>query len=119
MNIQFMTKENNGVPTGEFDWTGEERCKFIPDFDEMVKNASCEEEAEAVKKVQTMLNDGIFDGFTFEIVYMAYAKKVDFFTGETKMEWQMMQHPWYRNAEDGTQWTKEEMMDDIKRCEEA
>ena len=115
MNIQFMTKEKNGVPTGKFDWRGEERCRFIPDFDEMVKNASCEAEADAVKEVQTLLNDGLFDGFTFEIVYMAYAKSVDFVTGESKMKWQMMQHPWYR-THDGIYATQDEMINDITSC---
>lgn len=117
MNIQFMTKEKNGVPTGEFDWRGEERCRFIPDFEEMIKNASCEDEANAIRETQEWLNKGLFDGFTFEIVFMAYAKAVDFRTGKSTMKWQMMQHPWYR-SELGVYETKERMIEDVKRIVE-
>ena len=119
MNIQFMTKEKNGVPTGKIDWRGEEVFKFVPDFEEMIKNASCEEEAKAIRDTQEWLNKGIFDGFTFEIVFMAYARDIDFETGASTMKWQMMQHPWYR-SEFGVYETKERMMDDIARViEEA
>lgn len=119
MNIQFMTKEANGIPTGEFNWKGEENFLYVPNFEELVKNASCEEEIEAIRKAEEMLKDGrVFKGFTFQIVYMSYEKslKQDFKTGKCEwvMKWQMMQHPWYRTL-DGVYKSKEEMIEEIEK----
>lgn len=119
MNIQFMTAEKNGIPTGEKDWRGEERYKYIPDFKELISNASCEEEVEAICKVREMIQKKLFDGFTFEIVFTAYRDEWDFTEGHTgRKTWQLLQHPWYR-SEDGVYKTKEEMLEDIEMCMKA
>lgn len=116
MNIQFMT-EKNGIPTGEFDWLGRERLKYVPDFEELVKNASCEEEIEAIRECEERIHDKFFDGFAFSIVYTDYAKTLylDKQTGKTEMgyKWQVMQHPWYEE-EDGRKVSKERMLEDIE-----
>ena len=114
MNIQFMTKENNGVYVKD-NWTGRPTLNFIPDFDEMIKNASCEEEADKIREIKERHEnnkDGLFSGFAFPIVYMTYKKEWDCFKGWTgKKTWQMMQHPWYHGC------TKEEMLQEILEME--
>ena len=115
MNIQFMTAERNGIPTGEVDWKGEPQYRYIPDFDEMIAGASCEEEADAIREVRDMVNDPkhIFDGFTFEIVFMESGPEWDSRKRCTVRKWQMLQHPWYR-THGGIYSTKQQMIDTIK-----
>ena len=111
MNIQFMTAERNGIPTGEKNWNGEPKYKYIPDYDDMIANASCKEEAEAINEARkTMERFG--EGFAFEIVYTAIAPHVDFYTGERSDRWEVLQHPWYR-TENGY-YSKESMIKDIE-----
>lgn len=112
MNIYFMDKEHNGVPTPEVDWRGETRYKYIPNFDLMLTRASCEEEAEAIKETRRYLEEGIFDGFNFEIVYMDYCMGYNYEENKWEMKWQMLQHPWYNNL------TKEGMVKEIEACAE-
>lgn len=109
MNIQFMTAEKNGVPTGEKDWRGEPRYRYTPDYAEMISHASCEEEIEAIKEAERVMKNG---GFTFEIVFTAKALSIDPHTYESKIKWQVLQHPWYRN--NGIYTSKEEMLKDIE-----
>lgn len=116
MNIQFMTKENAVKAIDS--WTGKETLKYIPDFDELVKNASCEEEVKAIRETEEHFRCSPTLAFTFEIVYMDYAKAL-VYNKETRkqewvMKWQMMQHPWYRSL-DGVYATKEEMIEEIER----
>lgn len=119
MNIQFMTDEANGIPTGKIDWNGDAEYRYIPNFDEMKKNASCEEEIEAIEKVQEMIDSGFFNGFAYEIVYtdLIDAIRQD---GNGKIqvvkEWQMLQHPWYRHYEGRKRVfdSKEKMIADIE-----
>lgn len=113
LNVQFMTNEKNGVPTGEVDWRGDQIYRYIPDLDEMIRNASCEEEVEAIKEVEEGLKDGWFDGFHFEIVYTAYDMAFDSMTGKFVKKWQVMQHPWYRD-QNGVYRSREEMLKDIE-----
>ena len=119
MNIQFMTKEANGIPTGEFDWKGEEKFVYVPNFDELVKNASCEDEIKAIRETEEIMKSGksIYKGFAFEIVYMVYTKtfvmNLETKKYESVMEWQMMQHPWIRTFE-GVYHTKEQMIEEIE-----
>jgi hypothetical protein len=47
-----MTKEANGIPTGRFNWKGEEEFVYVPNFDELVKNASCEEEIKRIREIE-------------------------------------------------------------------
>lgn len=118
LNIQFMTAEKNGVKTGEVDSKGNPKYMYVPDFDEMIKNACCEEEIRAIKDTREMLNKRWFDGFTFQIVYTDYATAsvFDHKTGETtfKKKWQVMQFPWYRTYE-GVYTSKETMIAEIKQ----
>ena len=97
MNIQFMT-EANAISVKD-DWTGKNKTAYVPNFDELVKNASCEEEVKAIRETETRMTSGksIFKGFAFPIVYMAYADTL-VFDKETRKQhwekkWQMMQHP--------------------------
>lgn len=113
MNIQFMTREQNGIPTGGTDWRGKERCKYIPNFTLMMMNARCKEERKAIQEVRDHVENGLFDGFTFEIVFMTKAQRIDFKTGESRCEWQMFQHPWYEDGETGIKVSKAEMLKDI------
>lgn len=115
MNIQFMTAERNGIPTGEVNWKGEPQYRYMPDFDEMIAGASCKEEADAIREVRDMANDPrhIFDGFSFEIVFMVNAPGWDPHKGRTAKKWQMYQHPWYRTY-DGIYHTEEQMRDIIE-----
>ena len=117
MNIQFMTKEN--AVTVKDGWTGKDTFVYVPNFDELVKNASCEEEIKAIRETEARVNSGksIFKGFTFQIVYMAYAKTLEY-NKETKkqewvMKWQMMQHPWHETVY-GVKDTKEQMIAKIE-----
>lgn len=116
-NIQFMTKEN--AITVKDSWTGKDVLRYIPNFDELVKNASCEEEVEAIREIEERFNKNPeMYAFVFEIVYMSYEKAL-VMNWETKkqewvMKWQMMQHPWYR-TEDNVYATKEEMIEEIER----
>ena len=119
MNIQFMTEEN--AVTVKDSWTGEDKKVYVPNFDELVKNASCEEEVVKIREVEErMKNDkrGLFKGFAFQIVFMSYEKtlKQDLKTGKIEwvMEWQMLQHPWYRTL-DNVFATKEEMIAKIEK----
>lgn len=118
MNIQFMTKEN--AITVKDNWTGEDKLVYIPNFDELVKNASCEEEIKAIREIEERMKSGnaVFQGFAFEIVYMVYTKALVWDSEtkkqEWKMKWQMMQHPWIRTF-DGVYNTKEQMIEEIER----
>lgn len=117
LNIQFMTKEN--AITVKDNWSGKDTLVYVPNFDELVKNSSCEEEIKAIREIEERMNSGksIFKGFAFEIVYMVYEKALvmDWETKkqEWKMKWQMMQHPWIRSF-DGVYATKEEMIEEIE-----
>lgn len=118
MNIQFMTKEN--AITVKDSWTGKDKLVYVPNFEELVKNASCEEEIKAIKEIEERIKSGksFFQGFAFEIVYMAYEKALEM-NWETKkqewvMKWQMMQHPWIRTW-DNVYASKEQMIEEIER----
>lgn len=117
LNIQFMTEEN--AITVKDNWTGKDTFAYVPNFDELVKNASCEEEIKAIREIEERMKSGksILKGFAFEIVYMAY-EKAFVYNKETKkqewvMKWQMMQHPWIRTW-DGVYNTKEQMIEEIE-----
>lgn len=113
MNIQFMTDEKNGVPRGTKDWKGRDEYYYVPDFDEMIRNARCPEEVEAINDARDMIeNKRIFEGFTFRIVFMAKVPGHNFKTGEWGVCWQMLQHPWYEI--DGVRMSKEYMLKDIE-----
>lgn len=115
MNIQFMTEKN--AITVKDSWTGKDTLAYVPNFDELVKNASCEEEVKAIREIEERFNKNPkFYAFAFEIVYMVYEKAL-VMNRETKkqewvMKWQMMQHPWIRTA-DGVYASKEEMIQKI------
>ena len=109
MNIQFMTAKENGIPTGETNWKGEPRYRYIPNFGKMIENATCDEEIEAIENVREMIERRVFDGFAFEVVYTAVADHCDFNTGKFSKTWQVLQHPWY----DGK--SEEEMLEEIKK----
>lgn len=113
MNIQFMTKEN--AITVKDNLTGEDKLVYIPNFEELIANASCEEEIEAIREVEERMNSDkwFLKGFTFEIVYTKYEKTYDPFTHKWGMKWQIMQHPWYRTYE-GVYHTKEQMIEIIE-----
>lgn len=118
LNIQFMTEEN--AITVKDNWTRKDTLVYVPNFDELVKNASCEEEIKAIREVEERMKSGksICKGFAFEIVYMVYEKAL-VMNWETKkqewvMKWQMMQHPWIRTW-DGVYNTKEQMIEEIER----
>lgn len=96
MNIQFMTAEKNGIPTGETDWKGNPQYRYMPDFEQMIANASCEEEAEAIRETERLLKK--WDtAFTFEIVYTVNKPAWNPTKGFAENKWQMYQHPWYRD----------------------
>lgn len=84
-----------------------------------MRNASCQEEIDAIRETEAMLNNekSYFKGFLFQIVYMVYAKALEYDSKTHKQEWvekwQMYQHPWIRNH-DGVYKTKEEMIHQIK-----
>lgn len=93
-NIQFMTDANR-VATGE-KRNGEDVYRYIPNFAEMFRNASCPEEKEAIRDVMKMFGEGLLDGFAFEVVFMVYAEHWNCLEGKFDgMKWQMFQHPWY------------------------
>ena len=104
LNIQFMTEEN--AVTVKDSWTGKDTLVYVPNFDELVKNASCEEEIKAIRATEERMKSGksIFKGFAYQIVYMAYETALLFDKETGKQEWgkkwQMMQHPWIRTAHD-------------------
>lgn len=117
MNIQFMTEEN--AITVKDTWTGKDTKVYVPNFEELVKNASCEEEIKAIREAEARHKSekGLFRGFAFQIVYMIY-KETLVYNKETKKQewkkkWQMMQHPWYRSC-DGVYFTKEQMIEAIE-----
>lgn len=115
MNIQFMTKEN--AITVKNIW-GENETVYVPNFDELRKNASCKEEIEAINDTEKYIKKSkFFKGFAFEIVYMSYEKALNYDNKTGKQEWvtkwQMMQHPWVRDVY-GVHTTKEEMIKDIE-----
>ena len=117
MNIQFMTKRN--AITVKDDFTGEDKIVYVPDFEKLIANASCEEEIEAIKKVEEIMTSdkSVFKGFTFEIVYMEYRKTLNLSTCKWETKWQMYQHPWYRTHE-GVYHTKEQMIEIIENEKE-
>ena len=117
MNIQFMSKEN--AVTVKDNWTGKDTLVYVPNFDELVKNASCEDEVKAIREVEERMSSGKswFKGFTFQIVYMSYEKAL-VYNKETKKQewvtkWQMMQHPWHESIY-GVKDTKEQMIEKIE-----
>ena len=116
-NITFMTPEKNGIPTGEKEWDGTPKMVYLPDFEEMLDNATCEGEVQGIKEVMDMVQKGIFDGFAFEVVFMVYAEHWNCLDGKFDgMKWQMYQHPWYvRNR---THVSKEEIIADINKMAE-
>lgn len=65
MNIQFMTEKNAKIIKDS--WTGEDKTVYVPDFEELVKNASCQEEIDAIRETEAMLNNekSYFKGFLF------------------------------------------------------
>ena len=107
MNIQFMTSRENGIPTGETDWRGRPRYRYIPNFKLMLRDASCEEERECIRSAKDLIDRGLLDGFPFEIVFTAYTSD-----GFGKKKWQFLQHPWYED-EAGTKRKEWEMVQDI------
>ena len=109
MNIQFMTADTNGIATGEKRWNGQPEYKYIPNYDLMIANASCEEEVEAIQKIRELCKDG----FAFEIVFTIYAKCLNPRTLEWEHGWTIYQHPWYED-EFGNKVSKEEMLKDIE-----
>lgn len=106
MNIQFMTAERNGIPTGITNYRGEPGYTYEPDYDAMLANATCEEEAEAIRRAKRVMNRQK-GGFAFEIVFTAIALSVDPYTCEHTMKWQVLQHPWHR--ENGKRVSREVM----------
>lgn len=117
MNIQFMTEKNAKIIKDP--WTGEDKTVYVPDFEELVKNASCQEEIDAIRETEAMLNNekSCFKGFFFQIVHMVYAKVLEYDSRTHKQEWvekwQMYQHPWIRDY-NGVYKTKEEMIHQIE-----
>ena len=118
MNIQFM-KEENAIKVKD-SWSGKDEVLYVPDFDELVKNASCEEEIAAIRDIEERMKSGksFLKGFAFQIVYMSYEKALVYNRGTGKqewvMKWQMMQHPWYQSYS-GVKVSKEEMIENIER----
>ena len=116
VNIQFM-KEENAVKVKD-SWSGKDKLLYVPDFDELVKNASCEEEIAAIRDVEERIKKGFFKGFPFQIVYMSYEKAFVYNreTGKQEwvMKWQMMQHPWSQSYY-GVKESKERMIKEIER----
>ena len=55
MNIQFMTEKNAKIIKDP--WTGENKTVYVPDFEELVKNASCQEEIDAIRETEATLNN--------------------------------------------------------------
>lgn len=108
-----MTVEKNGIQTGEYEWNGNPKYRFIPDYEELLANATCEEEAEAIREAERIMTEG----FTFEIVFTMRAMSYDFRTGKGQMKWQVMQHPWYRSY-DGVYDSKETMIRQINELAE-
>ena len=117
MNIQFMTKEN--AITVKDGWTGKDTFAYVPNFDELVKNASCEDEIKAIRDTEKRMKseNSIMKGFTFPIVYMSHEKAL-VLNKETKkqewvMKWQMMQFPWHETVY-GVKDSKEQMIAKIE-----
>lgn len=117
MNIQFMTEKNAKIIKDP--WTGEDKTVYAPDFEELVRNASCQEEIDAIRETEATLNNkkSCFKGFFFQIVYMVYTKALVYNSKTRKQEWvekwQMCQHPWIRSY-DGVYKAKEEMIHQIE-----
>lgn len=116
MNIQFMGKEN--AITVKDGWTSGDALVYIPNFDELVKNASCEEEIKAIREIEERINaKKTFRGFTFPIVYMSYEKALvlnkETMKQEWVVKWQMMQHPWFETVY-GVKDSKEQMIEKIE-----
>lgn len=114
MNIQFMTSEGNGIPTGEKNYRGEPRYRYIPNYDLMIANATCEEEIEAIRQCREILSRHN-EGFAFEIVFTAIANSIDPKTCKMTKKWQVLQHPWYEYADTGIKLSKEEMLERIEK----
>lgn len=114
MNIQFMTAEANGVESTH-SYTGAPETVYLPNFDELIANASCTEEVEMLKDAKARFESGnpLFKGFAFEIVYTVKAKSLNLRTLKWEEKWQLMQHPWIRTW-DGVYATKEEMIKEIE-----
>lgn len=109
MNIQFMTEEN-AIHI-------KDTVRYVPNFEEMIKNASCDEEIEVIKYAEERIKKNGFYGFVFKIVYMSYEKAL-VYNRETKkqewvMKWQMMQYPWIKSG-DGVYRSKEQMIQEIE-----
>lgn len=117
MNIQFMTAEKNGIPTGETNWKGEVKYTYMPNWAEMIENASCEEEADAIREAEKVITR-TNRGFAFEIVFTTYGRTFDSRTGKHINKWQVLQYPWYRTFE-GVYDTKEQMMERINELNKA
>ena len=119
-NITFMTPEKNGIPTGTKDWRGRPKYRYLPDFEEMLDNATCEGEVQGIREVMDMVKKGWFDGFTFEVVYMVYTERWDCRKGWTgEMKWEMFQHPWYEEQWTGEHVPKQRIIDEIERMHKA
>ena len=116
MNIQFMTDEN--AITVKDEWTGEDKQLYIPNFDELAKNASCEEEVQAIREIEARFAEHPTRyAFVFRIVFMAYTDAL-VTNKETKKQewvkkWQIMQHPWYKTW-DNKYHTKAQMREEIE-----
>lgn len=113
MNIQFMTVEKNGIPTGEANWKGEPQYTYMPNWADMIANASCEEEAEEIREAEKVI-ERTGRGFAFEIVFTAYLDAFDSKAMKHYKKWQVLQHPWYRTW-DGVYDTEEQMINHIRK----
>ena len=109
MNIQFMTAEKNGVPTGGTRWSGEPEYRYFPNYDELIANASCEEEIAMLEKSREIMTEG----FVFEIVFTHFGNSYNSVKGIWENRWELLQHPWYEDAYTLRKHTIEEMMADI------
>lgn len=108
MNIQFMTEANAFTAKN-----GEK--KYRPNYDEMIKNATCEDEIKAIEECRELF-EKLGTGFAFKIVRTVYANR---WTANNRFEkgWTIYQHPWYRN-ENGKDCTESEMLEIIKSEQE-
>ena len=107
MNIQFMsrTKEVKDPLTGDI------TIVYIPDFDELISNASCKEEVDMLEEVRGYINNERhpFKGFTFQICYTCKVRNL-----ESEVEcWKLYQTPWVEC--NGKKMSKEYMIESIRR----
>lgn len=108
VNIQFMTEEN-----AVYDKHGDKY--YVPDFEELIRNASCQKEIDAILKCKKHMDDGIFPGFTFQIVFTQIGLST---YPDWHYCWQVMQHPWYKNCYSGERYSKERMVRDVEELVE-